>query len=215
MKKIKLFLTLASILLLAVSVVAQEEEEEEEKWRNFEVSIHGGLTQPGEFLSDWKDTLGAKLGFNLALSGGYYFNNSFCTGLYFTYSQMNIEGDWDRMFRMFDIGAYAKYALTGESDFEPYGKLAVGVISPKYPTLIPPDVRNQLREQSYDPGISAAFYAGLLYYTSDNGGIFLEGGYHNDFLKDVRSDYADDTIEENVKYFEYRIGITVFYGSDE
>jgi hypothetical protein len=215
MKKIKLIVTLASILLLAVTVVAQEEEEEEEKWRNFEVSVHGGLTQPGEFLSDWKDTLGAKMGFNVALSGGYYFNNNFCAGLYGAYSQMTIEGDWDRIFRMYDFGAYGKYALIGESNFEPYGKIALGVITPKYPTWIPPGVNNQLREQSFDPGMSAALYAGLLYYTSDNGGIFFEAGYHNDFLKDVKAEYADATIAENIKYFEFRLGITVFYGSDE
>ena len=214
MKKIKLLFALASILLLATSVMAQEEEKEA-KWRNFEVSINTGLTQPGDFLSHWQDTLGAKLGFNLAVSGGYYFNNSFCTGLYFSYTQMNIKGDWSRIFRMYDFGSYAKYALVGESNFEPYGKLSVGINAPKYPTWIPPEARNHLREQSYTPGMSAALYAGLLYYTSDNGGIFFEAGYHNDFLKDARSDYANTAIGENVKYFEFRIGVTVFYGGEE
>jgi hypothetical protein len=213
MKRIIILFTLAFILLLAASAFAQEEEEEE-KWRNFEVNVNSGLTQPGSFLSDWRDSLGAKVGFQLALSGGYYFTNNFCTGLYFTYIQMGIEGDWGRSIKMYNLGGYAKYAFTGESNFEPYAKVSAGVIAPKYPTWIT-SARNQLREQSYDPGFSSAVYAGLLFYTSDNGGLFFEAGYHYDFIKDASSDYSGDTIEDNVNYFEYRLGISVFYGSEE
>jgi hypothetical protein len=215
MKKTKLLFALAAILLLAVTVVAQDEGEEEGKWRNFEVNIHGGLTQPGSFLSDWKDTLGAKLGINASLSGGYFFTNNLSAGLCFTYTQLGMDGNWDRVFRMYDFGAYAKYALTGESNFEPYGRLALGVNAVKYPTWVPPSTRNRLREQSYEPGLSSALYAGLLYYTSYSGGIFAEIGYHYDFLKDVRSDYADESIGKNINYFEFRVGISVFYGVED
>jgi len=214
MKK-TLFFTLAAILLLAVTVVAQDEDEEEGKWRDFEVSIQGGLTVPGSYLSDWHDSLGAKLGFNASLSGGFYFTSALCAGLYFNYTQMGIDGDWDRVFRMYDVGGYAKYAFEGESNLEPYGKVSFGIMVPKYPTWVPPNARNHLREQSYDPGFAAAIYAGLLYYTSYSGGIFAEVGYHNDFVKGARADYADCELDKNVNYFEIRLGILVFYGVED
>jgi hypothetical protein len=217
MKKTKLLFTLTSILLLfAVTVVAQDEGDEEEgKWRTFEVNFHGGLTVPGSALSDWKDTLGAKSGVNACLSGGYFFTSSLSAGLYFTYTQMGMDSNWDRIFRMYDFGGYAKYAFVGESSFEPYGKVTIGVNSPKFPTWVPPSSRNKLREQSYSPGLSTAVYAGLLYYTSYSGGIFAEVGFHNDFLKDSHSNYADEKIGENINYFEIRVGISVFYGVEE
>jgi hypothetical protein len=213
MKKNERLFTVAMIFLFAMSTFAQEEEE---KWRSFEVTVTGGITNPVGSLSDWKDTLGASLGFHFGGGAGYYFNDNFCTGVYFTYTQMDTEGDWGTSFRMYDLGAYGKYAFTGESSFEPYLKFTTGINSVKFPTWVTLD-QNRLREQSYDPGISAAFYGGVLYYTSDYGGLFLEAGLHYDPLKNAEANYHGElyTIGSNISYVEIRGGVTVFFGPEE
>jgi hypothetical protein len=213
MKSLRLLLILTAFAALSISALAQEEEG---RWRNFEVTLDGGLTMPSGALSDWKDSLGAKLGFHLGGSGGFYFTDRICAGLYFSYTQLGLEGDWDRHFKSYDFGGYLKYAFAGESNFEPYLKASAGAVWPKYPMWVTP-AQNKLREQSFDPELGLAGYIGLLYYTSDYGGLFLEFGYHNDFLEGTETDYQSEiyTIEDNVSYMDIRAGITVFFGPEE
>ncbi|UCD94582.1 MAG: outer membrane beta-barrel protein [Candidatus Zixiibacteriota bacterium] len=213
MKSLRLLLILIAVAGLSISALAQDEEE---KWRNFEVTLNGGLTNPTSALTDWKDSLGAKLGFHLGGSGGFYFTNRICTGLYFSFAQMGMEGDWERNFKSYDFGGYLKYAFAGESNFEPYLKLSGGAVWPKYPIWVSP-AQNKLREQSFDPGFGMAGYLGLLYYTSDYGGIFFEFGYHNDFLDGTETDYQGEiyTIEDDISYMDFRAGITVFFGPED
>ncbi len=212
MKHFKRLLLVVAILMLALPTLAQEE-----KWRNFEVVLHGGLAVPSSGLSDWQDSLGAKTGFNFGLEGGYYFTLKLCAGLYFNYTQTGMEGDWDRKFRMYDFGAYFKYAFAGESFWEPYLKMSVGLNSPKFPTFVaePGDVP-RLREQSYDPNMAAAIYAGLLYYTFDFGGVYFEAGYHYDFLEGTKANYhgVEYEIEENISYLDLRFGVNVYFGPE-
>jgi len=209
-------LTVIFILSLAVLVHAEDEE----KWRNFEVTLDAGLTIPSGSITDWYDSLGAKSGFGIGGSGGYYFNNSVCMGIYFSYNRLGMEepaseGTWERKFQTYDFGAYAKYALVGETNFEPYVKFSAGMIWPKFPTWVGEDA-NRLREQSYDPGVSLAGYIGMLYYTSDYGGIFLEVGYHNDFVDGVEADYHGliYQINDNLNYLQIKGGVTVFFGPE-
>ncbi len=220
MKRFKPLFLIAIILILAISVMAQEDEEEE-RWRTFEVTVNGGLTGPlGEF-ADWKDSLDPSMGFNMGLAGGYYFNDNFCAGLYFKYSQNSISGDlgdiYDMKFRMFNAGTYFKYVVTNETSFEPYTKLSIGINTVKFPTWVTPSA-NILREQSYDPGLSTSLTAGLLFYTSDMGGVFIEGSFYYDMLKDKTATYSGNDlgfIADNVTYFEIKVGVNVFFGPDE
>ncbi|MBN2226556.1 MAG: outer membrane beta-barrel protein [candidate division Zixibacteria bacterium] len=214
MRKSQIFIALALVLALSVAAMAQEDEEEE-KWRDFEVTLIGGGSLPMGDFKDWSDTLGANFGFTVGLAAGYYFTERFSAGLYFTYSDHGTD-NYDLGYKMYDIGGYLKYAFTGESNWEPYVKLSGGALAPKFATWVTPD-RNLLRELSYDPAISLGVMAGVLYYTSDFGGIYAEVGFHNDLTKDVEAEYAGETykLESNVNYIQMRVGVSVFFGPED
>ena len=213
MKKAGILYTLIILFVVASISVAQDEE----RWRNFEVLLDVGLTSPSGTLADWKDSLGAKTGLNFGFSGAYYFRDAFCAGVYFHYTQLGIDSDEDygMNFKMYDVGSYFKYNFGGESLWEPYIKATIGVNSVKFPTWVTPSQR-VLREQSYDPGLSLGGYLGILYYTSEFGGIFLETGFHQDPLKDTEANYRGEiyTIDDNLAYLEIKLGIAAFFGPE-
>jgi len=216
MKKTSMLFILAMFLIFSSAVVAQDEEDE--KWRDFEVSMHIGLTMPSNI--DWYDSLAAQNGVNFGASGGYYFNERFSLGVYFNYSQMSPEevssfDIRDQKYKMYDVGLYGKYAFSGESNFEPYLKISVGINFAKYSTWVG-DMRTTLREISYDPAFSGAGYLGISYFTSDYGALFLEIGYHMDKLKNTPAEYKDVTylFPEDIKYLELRAGVVVFFGPE-
>ena len=216
MKKTSLLFVLVMFLIFSSAAVAQDEEDG--KWRNFEVSMHIGLTMPSNI--DWYDTLAAKNGMNFGGAGGFYFTERLCIGAYFNYTQMAPEevssfDVADQKYKMYDVGLYGKYAFTGESNFEPYVKISAGANFAKYATWVGA-ARTQLREISYDPAFSGAGYLGASYYTSDYGAIFLEVGYHMDMLKYTQATY-DDVIysfPDDIKYIEIKAGVVVFFGPE-
>lgn len=216
MKKSALFFILLMVLIFSANLYAQEEEEE--KWRNFEVSMYGGLTMSSNI--DWYDSLAAKTGLHFGGTGGYYFTDKICLGVYFTYSQMGLEEPYgldlrSQNYKMYNIGLYGKYAFSGESNLEPYIKLSAGANFPKFATWVG-EFRTRMRELSYDPGFSGGGYLGLMYYTSDYGAIFIEAGYHMDLLQYNEGTYDEVTyvIPEDVKYAEVRAGVVVFFGPE-
>lgn len=219
MKKSTLFLVPAIFFIFCVlSATAYAQDEEEGKWRNFEVSMHIGLTMPSNI--DWYDTLAAKTGLQFGGTGGYYLTDRIVLGSYFTYSQMATE-DLPNVdvsaqnYKMYDIGIYGKYALTGESNFEPYVKLSAGANFLKFATWVG-QYRTILREISYDPVFSGAGYLGAMYYTSDYGAIFVEAGYHIVMSKYTEGKFQDRiyTVPEDIKYAEVRAGVIVFFGPE-
>ena len=118
-------------------------------------------------------------------------------------------------YKMYDVGLYGKYALTGESNFEPYAKLSVGVNFLKFATWVG-QYNTILREISYDPVFSGAGYLGAMYYTSDFGAIFVEAGYHIVKSKYTQGKFQDRifSMPEDVKYAEVRAGVIVFFGPE-
>jgi len=213
MKSLRLLFAL--IALMAFSFTAYAQDDDEEKWRNFEVGIHTGLSLPSGDLADWNDSLGAKTGFNFSVSGGYYFTGNLATGIYMSYTQNGMPGDYGMKYRLVDAGFYAKYAFSNESNFEPYVKLTGGIIWPKFPTWITVD-QNRLREQAYDPAMSFGGYLGMLWYTAEYGGLFLEVGYHNDFTEGTEADWHGEIYKmpSNLNYIEIRTGVTAFFGPE-
>ncbi|MFH2036999.1 MAG: outer membrane beta-barrel protein [Candidatus Zixiibacteriota bacterium] len=211
MKILRLVFILSIISMISVPVLAQDEEG---SWRNFEVYINGGMGIPFGDINNWLDSLGADPGFQIGVGGGYCFTERFSTGLYFNYSQLEMDGPFDRNFRLFDFGAYAKYALTGESSFEPYGKISAGMVISKYPTWV---LYGVLREQSYDPDLTVSAGLGLLFYTSEYSGVFIETSYHVDLVEGVKAEYQGNkfSIDHNVSYMQVTIGINAFFGPDE
>lgn len=214
MKRTKLFLILFAVLALAAISYAQNEEKTEEKWRNFEFSAVGGLSIPTGDLKNWNDSMGAKTGIEFGGSGGYYFTDKFCLGTYFSYTQHSMEL-YDLHYKTYDVGSYVKYAFTGESNFEPYLKVMAGVNFIKFPTWVTSSA-NRLREVSYNGGISAALGMGLLYYTSDNGGVFLEASFHHTAGKDNKGTHLSEEyyLKDNFNYLQIRGGLTVFFGPE-
>jgi hypothetical protein len=211
-----------TILALSVSVLAQDDEEEEsEKWRDFEVTLGAGLGFASGDFSSWNDTLGAKLGINLGGSGGYYFTERICLGAYFNYFQFDLEEPANGMdvsdvhYKLYNIGLYAKYALSSESNFEPYIKLMAGITYPKFATWTGATL-TRLREVSYDPEISGGIHLGALYYTSEYGGIFLEAGYHLERTENNIGDSfgVDYKMPYNVNYIQVSAGVMVFLGPE-
>lgn len=218
MKNFRVLLILGLVVLFAGSLYAQDEEESE-KWRNFEVAIRAGLDFPMSDLKDWNDSMGAKTGMNYGLSGGYYITNRICFGAYFNYSSFGLEEpnsliDVSQMhYKMYKFGGYLKYAFTGESYWEPFVKLRLGANFAKFATWIGQD-RNQLREVSYDPEVSGGLDVGLLYYTSDFGGLYLQASYNYERLENTVGDSFDVeySLPYNASYFSINTGITVFFG---
>ncbi|UCD17027.1 MAG: outer membrane beta-barrel protein [Candidatus Zixiibacteriota bacterium] len=214
MKKSHVLVALTLLLALSIPAMAQEDEEDE-KWRNFEVGITAGMNFPSGSFGDWGDSLGAKNGFTAGVCGGYCLTNAISLGAYFTYSYHGME-IYNLSYKLYDAGAYAKFALVGESDWEPYAKISGGAVFPKFATWVTED-RNTMRELSYDPALSLGLFAGLLWYTSDYGGLFLEAGYHLNMTEEVEGEYASEKIllKDNVEYISVKIGISVFFGPEE
>ncbi len=212
MKKSILLFTTVLVLLLSVAALAQKEEG---KWRNFEFSAFGALSVPTGALKNWNDSMGAKTGFELGGTGGYYLNEKVCLGVYFTYNQFPMKL-YTLHYKLYEVGGYFKYTFIGESNFEPYVKVTAGADFAKFPTWVGED-KTRLREISYKPGFAAGIGAGLLWYSSDFGGLFLEAGYHFAPLKSVKADYQDVSypLGKNVGYMDIRFGVNVFFGPEK
>jgi len=208
-------LMLTAILLIALSINSHAQDKTEKAWRNFEVTLTGGASMPSGSLKNWNDSMGAKSAFNFGGSGGYFFNDRVCLGGYFSYVQFSMD-KYSLHYKLYDIGAYAKYAFTGESKFEPYLKLKAGADFAKFATWAGPN-KSRLHEISYGAGLTMAIHAGALYYTSDYGGIFLEAGYNFAKLKDKRVEYAGENykFKDNISYVDIKAGLTVFFGPEQ
>ena len=211
MKKSHLIFSTLLFLIFAITAFAQEEEQEG-KWRNFEFNGFVGAAMPSGAIKDWSDSMGAKTGLTFGAAGGYYFTEKLCLGAYFQYSQLGME-IYERNHRLYDAGAYLKYVFVGESNFEPYVKLSAGALFPKFATWVGP-AGTRLRELSYDPGFKGALSAGLIYYTSDYGGVYLEAGYNYGAVKDKKANYHSEEhlFEDNANYLDLKLGIMVFFG---
>ncbi|SYZ73556.1 exported hypothetical protein [Candidatus Zixiibacteriota bacterium] len=213
MKKSVLLITTAIVLILAAGAMAQDEGG---KTRNFEVGVYTGLSLPMGDLKNWNDSMGAKTGFDFGLSGGYFLKENLSLGGYFTYTQFPVKLYSNMHYRFYNVGAYCKYAFVGESDWEPYVKIKAGADFAKFATWTEKDL-NRLRELSYKPGLGMSLGAGILRYTSDNGGLFLEGEYHFAPLKSQKATYrdVDYKFDHNVNFLSFRFGVNVFFGGGQ
>ncbi len=220
MRNFRVLTILALTIFLAGNAMAQDDEAEP-KWRNFEVTLTGGFSLPTGDFKDWNDSLGAKTGHNFGGAGGYYFTNRLCLGAYFEYDQYALQAPNDEIdvssmhYKLYKFGGYIKYALAGESYWEPFGRLRVGATFAKFPTWI--GVENlRLREVSYDPEISVGLDLGLLYYTSDFGGVFIQASYNYERLENTvgTSFNRDYALPHNVNYIAIDAGVTVFFGPE-
>jgi hypothetical protein len=75
----------------------------------------------------------------------------------------------------------------------------------------------RFRELSYSATLGADLALGAQYQTNTYGGLYLEGGYHYDFMSDVEGTYKGNSFAwpDNNAYVVLRAGVFVNIGSKE
>jgi outer membrane protein W len=228
MKKLSLLLALVLLLAFNQPVSAQDEEEEYVIKDVLEVVGFFGAAVPAGGVSDFQPDdgppLGANVGFCTGGDIGYFLTPELVIGINFTYSQHTIdddavEGDLGSLkHRFYNPSLYMRYYFFGESNFAPFVKFHAGVDNPKFTTLVTDGsglgVREKFRELSYDPSLGLGAGAGMLYYTSDYGGLFLDASIHYGFTEDTKGDYQGEsyTFGENTLMINIQFGIAVYFG---
>ena len=218
MKRVHLMLVFLLLTVLVGQAIAQNEEEEQRDI--LEISIDGGLSIPTGDLSNCKDTLGAKVGFSLGLEAGYFVTPNFVAGLNFIYGQYTIDTNSPAKslhHRLYDPSLYLTYYFFGQSSFVPYLKAQFGLDNPKFATVVTDTNGVQptvFRELSYDPALSLSGSIGMLVYTSDFSGLFLEASYHHAFSDNITGSFqgTDYSFGVNNNLIEIRFGVRAFFG---
>jgi hypothetical protein len=201
------------VLLCGVPVLAQDYEEEERDL--LELVFYGGAGIPGSGVSDWSDTLGAKTGFTVGLDFGYFLSPELVLGLSFSYLQFEVDTDSEANalnHRFFNPSLYLKYYFFTEGNLAPFVKAHAGVDNAKFATFVGQPSR--FRELSYDPAFSFGIGGGLMYYTSDYSGLYLEVDYHQAMTENVAKTYQDTEFKfgSNSGLVNLRAGIAIYFG---
>ncbi len=214
-------LILSVLLLLLVmqgTAVAQEELEEHDI---LEVGLYGGLGIPVGGITDWGDSLGAEIGWSLGFDVGYFLSNQWVLGFTFMYTEFKISeiellANSGQHHRLYDPNVYIKYYFPSETNWAPYLKGHVGRNHVKFSTRYY-DIEDGYREFSYGPGMAFGVGAGLFYYTSDFGGLFLEANYQYLLSKDLEKRFGGKTyvFGENISTVDIHGGIRVLIGPGE
>ncbi|MBD3401528.1 outer membrane beta-barrel protein [candidate division GN15 bacterium] len=223
MKTISLMLGLLLIVGLNLTAVAQDDEVyyTEDEGEYLEVTLYGGGTVPTYQLDTWRDSLGAKTGWNFGFDVGYFLTFDLAIGLNFTYSQMGIDTDIEELsanqkHQMYNAMLYGKYYWFGEeSDFAPYVKAMAGVWNLKFSTEVADlDGSNRrFRELSYSPAFAFGGGAGVFYYIHDFGGLFIEATYQHALTKNSEKDFFGQTyvFDNYSAVMTVHAGITTFF----
>ncbi|MDH3891998.1 MAG: hypothetical protein OEV49_13035 [candidate division Zixibacteria bacterium] len=214
MKLWSILLMLILLLTINSTLLAQDEDEARDL---LEICVYGGVGSPMGNLSDWHDSLGAKLGWSLGVDFGYFMMPSLVVGFNFQYTQFGIDGPAEvdgAHHRLYNPNLFAKYYFSGESDFEPYIKGHVGIENPKFTTLL---TGPKYRSVSYDASLAAGFGVGLFYYRTDYSGLFIEANYNYAATKDAQRVYAEETLDfvEDISVFDIHAGVRLLIGSGE
>lgn len=218
MKRFLLLFVLLTVLALGLPAFAQDEDADE-YGDNVEVALYGGTGLPGGTLTDWNDSLGATSGFNVGFDIGYFVTAKLVMGLNFTYTQFNVDAT-DRAsetkHQLYSPNLFAKYYFEGESNFVPYLKAHLGFENPKFTTTAWNNKGVPIyRQLSYSAVFAGGLGAGLFLFTSDFGGLFVEGNYHYANSKDASKDYGGKTylFNENLSTIDIHAGVRILFGS--
>jgi len=223
MKRSLVLLSLFALLIFTSVAVAQEEEEEVFERDVLEINFFGGVDGPTGDLLDWKDTLGAKTGYNFGLDLGYFITEKIVSGVGFRFSQYSIAGQEhdlavvDLAHRAYNPAVYLKYYLFPVSNFSPYVKVDGGLSFLKFTTWVTNPNGDRYRQLSYDPAFSFSIGAGGFLYTADYGGFFVEANYHRVLSSDVEADYEGGTylFGDDISTWDIHGGLRVLIGSGE
>ncbi|UCG62014.1 MAG: hypothetical protein JSV52_01615 [Candidatus Zixiibacteriota bacterium] len=225
MKKSLILLSALLLLVLNLTAVAQEDIEEiEEVERDvLEIVLFGGVDSPVGKMLEWKDTLGAKVGYDFGFDLGYFITESLVGGLGFRFSEYSIDASEDDnaagnlKHRSYSPNLYLKYYLLPVSNFSPYAKANVGLTFLKFTTWVENENGDRYRQISYDPATTFGFGGGFFLYTANYGGFFVESNYYLINSKNIEAVYEGDTylFGDNVSAWDVRGGIRILIGSGE
>jgi len=216
MKRLSLLLVFLLIFAVNITALAQEGEEKD----LFEVNLYGGMGIPSGSISDWNDSLGAKMGWDIGFDFGYFIKPNITLGINFVYTEFGVDADnvaSELNHRLYNPNFYIKYYFEGESNLVPYLKGHLGIENPKFATFVSNEEGNRYREKSYDPCFAYGFGAGLFYYTADYSGLFLEINYHGASSESAKANYSGIEYEfgENIGVIDIHAGIRILISSGE
>ncbi|PWB76418.1 hypothetical protein C3F09_00165 [candidate division GN15 bacterium] len=220
MRKFSRALAVVALCLLPVIGWTQEQAAEDNEKDFLEVNASAGIGMPLGAIKTWSDTLGAKSGVSGNFHIGYFLTSRVVLGAMFSYTQFGIDSNdpqETQHHRLYSPAVYLKYHFFGSSDLVPFVEASMGADFVKFSTHVYDRGLPKYRELGYEPGFGAGIAAGLHYYTSDNGGLFLQAGYHQGFTKNLTKTYGGNeyTFGENLSLFTVTAGIQVFFGSGQ
>jgi len=219
MKKLAALLALLILTGVGSSALAQDDYKDV-----LEFSVYGGLGVPFGSVKDWQDSVGAKVGLSVGAEFGYFVKPNIIVGVSFLYTSLGHEDlpvldDKGMSLRLYNPNVYVKYIFQTESNFEPYVKAHVGLEFPKFPTFVENDEGDRWRQLSYGPCLATGIGAGLFYYTSDWGGLFLEGNYHYAFTDGFEAEYEGGAskyeFKDNLNTLDLHAGVRILFGSGD
>lgn len=220
----KSVILLAALLLLAFNSVALAQDDAEDYERDvLEITLFGGLDSPTGDMLEWKDSLGAKVGYDLGFDFGYFLTESVVGGFGLRYSEYSIDASdndelaADLKHRSYNPNLYLKYYLMPMSNLSPYLKANVGLTFLKFTTWVQNDNGDRYRQIAYNPALSFGIGGGVFLYTADYGGFFVEGNYYIIKSGSVEADYEGDTyvFGDDLAAFDIRGGVRILIGSGE
>lgn len=216
MKWIATVMALALVVMLSQPAAAQDDYEFVDI---LEVNFYGGIGIPVGGIADFQDSLGASIGASVGLDIGYFLKSNIVLGFSFMYTRMGHDDiavleDEGLYHRLYNPNIYLKYYFQGESNLEPYLKAHVGLEHPKFTTFAKHQEGDRFRELSYGAAFAFGFGAGLFYFTSDWGGVFIEGNYHYAFTEDNTKEFGleEITFGENLSTIDLHAGLRILFG---
>jgi len=218
MRKFSHALVVLTLCLLPAVGWTQEQAADENEKDVLEVNASAGFGLPLGAIKNWGDSLGAKSGPSGSFHFGYFLTSNMVLGTTFAYSQFGIDTSdpaETQHHRLYCPGVYLKYHFFGSSDFVPFVEANFGADFVKFSTHVYDKGVPKYRELGYKPGIGAGVAAGLHYYTSDFGGLFLQVGYHQGFTKNLTKQYGgrEYTFGKNLSLLSLTAGLQVFFGA--
>ena len=220
MNKLTRGLIVLSLCLMPVFGWAQDETVAGDEKDVVEVNAGFGFALPMGGIKDWNDTLGAKTGPCGTFHIGYFLSSNLVLGATFMFDQFGIDSNDPNLtqhHRLYYPGLYLKYHFFGSSDLVPFVEANAGADFVKFSTHVYDNGEPKYRELGYKPGFGLGLAAGVHYYTSDLGGLFLQAGYHQGFTKNLTKSYGGNeyTFGENLSMLTLTAGIQVFFGSGQ
>ncbi len=181
----------------------------------FEVSLGGGLAIPTGGFSNYWDSLGAKSGYELDLSGGYFLTPNLSIGLAFELAQFTIDNPINpQHYRLYTLGLYGKYFSGLDSKVSPYLRVQSGITIPNFSAPLAANPGKAFHESQFSPAFDALIGLGARISTSDGGGIFLEASYRFTKLGGNTSSFESETLvlPGDVSHIQLTIGFGFDFG---